>query len=131
MEFLELIKVLGAPAAVSVVTVVVAMVVLVRYLEKWRTELLSGLVVEVKRDLKNGAPEVRITSPLITSPEDVPVRKSVFDLHHHHIDDHIRGLNSRVERLERKLDDDVKRLHERVDELPQRIIELLKPLLKH
>lgn len=130
MDVLSLIKTLAAPAAVAGLTTIVAVVLLLRYLEGWRKELLTGLAFEIKRDLSTGAPEVRVSSPLVTEASDPYVKMSVCELHHTHIGGRVNDLNSRVERLERKLDDDVKRLHERVDQLPQRIFELLKPFLK-
>lgn len=130
MTPVDLMRVLAAPAVAAAVVALTTVMILLRYLNQWRRELLKGIAVEVKRDLKDGAPEVRVMSPLVTESSDPFVRTSVCDLHHGHMTSRVNDLNSRVERLERKLDEDVKRLHERVDELPQRILELLKPLIK-
>jgi len=117
MEFLQIIKVLAAPAAVSVVSVVVAMLLLVRYLERWRRDLLKGIAVEVRRDIATG--------------EDDPfVSRSVLDLHNRRFDVRLGDVTARVERIERKLDADITRLHERIDDLPQRMLALIKPLLR-
>jgi hypothetical protein len=130
MDVLNLFTTLVAPTAIATLTVGVAAFLLIRHLNNWRTELLRGIAVEVKRDIASGAPEVRVSSPLMTEVSDPFMTKSVCDLHHHQYDARLTGLTTRVERLEHKLDNDIRRLHERVDELPHRMVEMLKPLLK-
>lgn len=131
MDAVSLLKLILAPTAAAAVITLVAMVLLLRYLGQWRRELLAAITIEVKRDLSGGAPEVRVSSPLVTKGDDPCITKSVCDLHHLGFNGRLVDLSGRVERLERKLDLDIARLHERVDELPQRMVELLKPLLKN
>lgn len=130
MDVVGIVKLVLAPTAAAAVVTLVAVAALLRYLGQWRKELLSAIVIEVKRDLSGKSPEVRIAQPLTTRTDDPFVPKSVCDLHHSQFEGRVTDLTGRVERLERKLDQDITRLHERVDEMPQRVVELLKPLLK-
>lgn len=130
MDLVQLIKILLAPSAAAAVITFVAVVLLLRYMEGWRKAMLKTLTEEVKKDLAEKTPEVRVASPLVTEHADPFIKKSVCDLHHRQFDGRLGDLTGRVERLERKLDQDITRLHERVDELPQRMVEVLKPLLK-
>lgn len=132
MEILQIVKMLVAPSLVAAVVALVAVALLLRYLEQWRGRMLSTIADEVKRDISaDHTPEVRIHTPLVTKSDDPYVQKSVCDLHHRQFSGRVDDLAGRVERLERKLDQDITRLHERVDELPQRMVELLKPLLRN
>lgn len=127
MDPVQLVKILMVPTATAVVTVGVCVFLVLRHLSKWRQEVLHAVIREVRKDLSGDG--VQVKGPVVVSPEDNFVPRSVIEMQNRNTDGRICDLTGRVERLERRLDQDILRLHERVDEMPHRVVELLKPLL--
>jgi hypothetical protein len=114
------------PAAVTMVTMLVGLLVIVRKFEAGRKEMINLIADEVNRRNQPAAPtEVNLKQPFLVTPEDPPTTRSACATHAKHFERAISEVSVRVDRLERRWDDDIKRVHDRIDEIPARVISLL------
>lgn len=83
-------------------------------------------VLQLVQRVRGDASRVSVgPQPLVVSPDDPPITRSIYEAHGRQTEAQIAELRGRLDRHESKSDEALRRIHERIDELPSRIIALL------